>query len=293
MDKKIFQTELASIEALMTKVMRSNPKPGEKLLTAMGIRRGSILWEGRPGCYQLDWGYSTKGKISGNLKFIVEYIKLTALPVGERSVAAAAQSANPRTLSELKAFVSSKPNGDIFIQGIPMVDQGDKGCCAVASAERIFKNYQLEALKKTGSKLGCRLSVIIDWKSDDFMDMLKDYNKLADKAGHDQVPYKTHVITAGYAFQTMHSDTLREMRLKGKRGYANFLKEIKEMVGKVEAKPPISGVGGHLRLIIGYNPATSELIYTDSLGYGHEYKRMSAEDAWMITMGMYAILPRA
>ena len=329
MGKNEFQTELKSIQDLMTKVMRSNPKPGEKQLTSMGVRRGSMLWTGSPGRFQLDWGYSTKNKVTGNLQFIAEYVKLTALPIGKRSIAAAAQSAKPLKLAELKKMVSKKPNGDIYIQGVPMVDQGDKGYCAVASAERIFKFYQLgvdqhelaqlaassaergtnpdimmESLKKTGSKLGCRLKVFIDWESDDFIDMLKDYNKLADKSHHDIVPYKTHIISVGDAYRIMHNDSLRAVKIKDKTGYGRFQRDIKQYIesgvplpwsvilGKVPEKPRIIGFGGHLRLIIGYNPATKELIYTDSWGYGHEYKRMSIEDAWMITMGMYAILPR-
>lgn len=44
--------------------------------------------------------------------------------------------------------------------------------------------------------------------------------------------------------------------------------------------------GGHRRRIIGYNPQKKEILYTDSWGYGHELKRMSAEDAYLITTGL-------
>jgi hypothetical protein len=49
--------------------------------------------------------------------------------------------------------------------------------------------------------------------------------------------------------------------------------------------------GGHMRLIIGYNKAKSEIIYTDSWGEGHSLKRMPAVEAWCMTMGMYAMIP--
>ena len=42
------------------------------------------------------------------------------------------------------------------------------------------------------------------------------------------------------------------------------------LVGRVKEKPPVQGAGGHMRLIIGYNDKTSELLYSDSWGRGHE-----------------------
>ena len=93
----------------------------------------------------------------------------------------------------------------------------------------------------------------------------------------------------------MDSAILREVKIDDKRGMSKFQQTIKQYIdggiplpwsvimGKVPEKPSIKGVGGHMRMIIGYNPQTSELIYSDSWGYGHEYKRMSVEDSWMIT----------
>ena len=38
----------------------------------------------------------------------------------------------------------SKGRGDVFVDGVPMVDQGQKGYCAAASAERVLRYYGLE-----------------------------------------------------------------------------------------------------------------------------------------------------
>jgi hypothetical protein len=46
-----------------------------------------------------------------------------------------------------------------------------------------------------------------------------------------------------------------------------------------------------MRLIIGYNLKTSEVIFTDSWGAGHEQKRMAMDDAWTITNGLSSIEP--
>jgi hypothetical protein len=49
--------------------------------------------------------------------------------------------------------------------------------------------------------------------------------------------------------------------------------------------------GGHLRLIIGYNTAKGELLYTDSWGPGHDLKRMSLEDAWLMNSFSLLLTP--
>jgi len=49
--------------------------------------------------------------------------------------------------------------------------------------------------------------------------------------------------------------------------------------------------GGHMRLIIGCNPKTGQLIFTDSWGAGHEMKRMKIADAFQETHGLFAMQP--
>jgi hypothetical protein len=49
--------------------------------------------------------------------------------------------------------------------------------------------------------------------------------------------------------------------------------------------------GGHMRLVIGYNTAKNQLIFTDSWGAGHELKRMAMLDAYDVTMGLYSMAP--
>ena len=46
-----------------------------------------------------------------------------------------------------------------------------------------------------------------------------------------------------------------------------------------------------MRLIIGYNEKNDEIIYTDSWGAGHEYKRMKTTDAYSVSMNLITIKP--
>ena len=47
--------------------------------------------------------------------------------------------------ADLTKKIQKDPNGDIFIPNIPMVDQGDKGYCAVATASRVLNYYGIPA----------------------------------------------------------------------------------------------------------------------------------------------------
>ena len=46
-----------------------------------------------------------------------------------------------------------------------------------------------------------------------------------------------------------------------------------------------------MRLIIGYNTKTNEVIFSDSWGQGHELKRMPMVNALTITTGMSVMEP--
>ncbi len=46
-----------------------------------------------------------------------------------------------------------------------------------------------------------------------------------------------------------------------------------------------------MRIIIGYNKQSQELIYTDSWGAGHEMKRMKMDEAYTMTMQLTILQP--
>jgi hypothetical protein len=51
--------------------------------------------------------------------------------------------------------------------------------------------------------------------------------------------------------------------------------------------------GGHLRLIIGYNKKSGDILYTDTWGPRHECKQMTLADALTMTFGLYVIKPNS
>ena len=102
--------------------------------------------------------------------------------------------------------------------------------------------------------------------------------------------------------EAMEADVLRAMKLKNVK-FRVFQKALHDQVNigvpilwavtlGIYPEPDIpQAQGGHMRLIIGYNDKTKEIIYTDTWGAGHEYKRMSLEKAWVITNAALYLKP--
>lgn len=97
----------------------------------------------------------------------------------------------------------------------------------------------------------------------------------------------------------------RDLRPDGRFERKDFDKQIRNYVddgipllwslelGLYKERPAISpqAVGGHMRMIIGYNDKTEEIVFSDSWGAGHEKKFMAADDAFEATHGLFVLKP--
>ena len=109
-------------------------------------------------------------------------------------------------------------------------------------------------------------------------------------------------VTDYYA--KMKPELFKDLRMKKTADYGKFQRDIERSIdsgipllwsvqlGLVPEKGiPQGTFGGHMRLIIGYDDATREILYSDSWGLGHEEKRMPMDDAWTITTGLFTLQP--
>ncbi|MDB6069735.1 MAG: hypothetical protein JWL81_906 [Verrucomicrobiales bacterium] len=263
-----------------------------------------------------------------------EFLRLVIIPVSSvpktsiGTVVTAGKGAATSTLGSLKANVQTTPSGDVYISNVPMVDQGQKGYCVVATAERVLRYYgaevdqhemaqmadssaaggtsptkMTEALDKIDSKFKLRLKRFLPWTERGYLDLIKDYNRAA-RSNKTRVLTEDEIYNVAFAYQEMDADTLKKARAT-----SGAMDRFKKMVkGAIDTGVPLmwsvqlglfkegdlpqSG-GGHMRLIIGYNDTNNEILFSDSWGAGHELKRMNAEEAWTITSGLYGMEPKA
>lgn len=85
---------------------------------------------------ELVWGLSA---LDADNKRSVDFVRLTlhgeTKPSGGKTVRGQVGKA------KIKENITKSPNGDVFIDNVPMVDQGQKGYCAAAVAERVLRYY--------------------------------------------------------------------------------------------------------------------------------------------------------
>ena len=198
-------------------------------------------------------------------------------------------------LSDLPKNIVKSENGDVFIDQLPMVDQGDKGYCVVASTQRVFEYYgigadmhQIAQIAESDPEQGTST-----------LTMAKELDKI-------DYRFKTRLDIIGMG------EPMTTVKVKKGEYYVGdevderkFLKEIHSHIdsglpllwslelGQYPEKPELTPQtsGGHMRMIIGYNDKTQEIIFSDSWGAGHEHKTMKMSDAYKATHGLFVLKP--
>lgn len=256
-----------------------------------GLATEAYIWISPKGMAMLD--YNPEAMTDGNR----EFLRLTLATRNATGLASAAfQSRQSSTRkSSLPTHVIKGDDGDVSIRNIPMVDQGSKGYCVVASVQRLFEYYEIPA----------------------------DQHQLAQIAGSDAAKGTSVIAIAealgkiDYRFKTRfrilamrHGDGLvtvnqRQMTVDKPFDQNNFMRAIRRSIdagipvlwslelGLFPEIPAISPQtsGGHMRMIIGYNDGKNQVLFSDSWGAGHELKRMDTTHAYQATTGIFTIAP--
>lgn len=323
-DRDKFREMLAAWEARLDAFTGSKGKErGRDLQSA--VRAEGKTWTREGSDFTLQ--HSASG---GASDFRSEFIRLLVAPAERSSLIAQATSekvVRPVSREDLQKNVVRK-DGDVFIDGIPMVDQGQKGYCVNAAASRVFNYYgipltqhevaqmadttaergtsgmeMVEALKAIARRFKSRLKIYVDRDIPGWLAWIKDYNRAAKRAKAQEIRIG-NLIDVSEIYATADPALLVEAFAAGS-DVARFRRDMREsvnagipMLWALELGIfPEHGVGrlqargGHMRLLIGYNEGADEVLFTDSWGRGHELKRMKCKDAMAATTGLFAILP--
>lgn len=244
-------------------------------------------WDSRFSSFILSAARSKRQKINGmTIPERYEYLKLTIIPRKKTS----AQKPTSKKVNP-KEKIARKKTGEIELVGIPMVDQGQKGYCAVATVERVMRFYNLdvdqhqlaqlanstasggtsldmmhEILKKVGVKLRIKIKSLIEFDMRDIEKIARNYNKVAKK--NDGVELGD--LRSYYSYRDLYmvfkenkSDFVQSMQKHS--DFKKFKREIQKNI--LEGKPVLwccmlgiikegdmpQMMGAHMRLIQGYN----------------------------------------
>lgn len=341
-NERTFQAMLAKVESELKTWIGSEGIDAAIQSADKDAKRKS--WFKYPVRVDMDWSLTrnaTEKTPMGPIKipFRAEYLRLTISPYDGVQTASSLvrpnyQTSTPLSLKQkdLKTRVVTESDGVVHLDSIPMVDQGQKGYCVVASVERVMRYYGLDidqnemakvanstdrgtspdamytALKKLGGRFSLAVKELKHFDVKSLLEEVKDYNGIAKREHERQLvlpPFGGINVFALY--DSMNLKILRQVGEKNVTDRTKFTKDITSTIdrgapllwtvwlGLVDEIPALpQAKGGHMRLIIGYNlkdPKKPTLIYTDSWGAGHEFKQMPIDDAFLITHGLYSIMP--
>ena len=288
------------------------------------LARGNVIlakrWIKPPWRITLQWS-----ALRENGVFRAEFIQLELEPAesdsgGKNAPAVAVRTGSAGKTGDLKKNLEKEADGTVWISTMPMVDQGQKGYCAVAATERVMRYYgsevsehllagivnssatagtdsagMLRVLKQVGPTLGLNVRVLSDLNVQGFQRMIGRYNHAAKRARKKEIVLGDNIVVSDI-YAKMDPAILMSVRCKDMQlGYQAFQRDVAQ---KIDAGIPLlwgvelglypeSGLpqkgGGHMRLIIGYNRKKAEIVYSDSWGASHARKVMPMDQAWTMT----------
>jgi hypothetical protein len=201
---------------------------------------------------------------------------------------------------ELSGAVVHRDNGDVIITQIPMADQGPKGYCVPATWERVLRYTGVPGDMYTLSRIGgagfgggeSGLKV-----ADQLDKTLYDYGRHVDILHPTHLDYIAvrHYIDDGIPIfwavnPKGYEPAEQRYSLCDRDKDFDTWKKLLDQARSTPDNSPLEWDGGHQVLIIGYNPDTKELAWTDPWGKQTKERWMTQEEALRCTLGEYYVI---
>ncbi len=233
-----------------------------------------------------------------------EYVQVRVLPVHVADREGKKERVSDARLRErLSAHVEKRPNGDVVVTQIPMVNQGPKGYCVPATWERYLRYmgipadmYVLAMAGKTGVGGGTSVNEI----SENLQPLLARNGRRLDKVSSSVRPsnlsqyidkglpllWGMHVIDS--LSREISARTRQRESVTDWTAWRDQLKPARRAANQLKIDPR----GSHVCMIIGYNAATKEVATSDSWGPAYAERWLTVEEAEAISQrdALYAIL---
>ncbi len=316
-DRKAFDDKVAATRAALDDIAGQQGRSVKIAARESGIDVDAWEWTWDGGAMRLEAAATKKRR-----EFVAEFVRLT---IGATTTTLARGNASDSaSKSDLKNNVR-RDNDSVVIEGIPMVDQGQKGYCVPAAVSRVFAYYGMDGvdqhalaaicgssgtggtshtemvagLQKIGGKFHFKVIPLDDARSD--TSWVGEYDKLAKKMKKTPLPTSS---SKSDAWNYADKDVLRAVRAGKPAQVEKWMKPVRKSIDEgipvlwsvmlgifPEAVATPQTRGGHMRLIIGYNDKTKTIVFTDTWGAGHEKKELPAADAAAMTRARYQLRP--
>jgi len=230
-----------------------------------------------------------------------EYVAVRIVPTGNVNGEASARITAAELDKQIRARVDRRPNGDVILKDIPMVDQGPQGYCIPANYERVFRYmgipadmYVLAMAGQTEAGGGTYLD-----------SMAAGAAELVARSGRRMISSGERVTTQSVARfidaglpilwgvyfvrdleKTFDNRAVQRLSVTDWTAYKQMLKEGRLEVRRVRADPEAA----HMRLITGYNANTGEIAISDSWGAAYAERWITEDEANAISLGNFTVI---
>ena len=283
--KKAMDQDLATISTTISKLLGKPQKErfGEKA--------------GRMNMQRWDWRGHAILLAEAEGEYIGLQIVTTAFADAGGKVAGTADAIiRARALANLE----KRPNSDVVIGDIPMVDQGPKGYCAPATAERAMRYlgipadmYILANAGQSGFGGGTNVSLLLEGMADQIRSKRRSFDswqgplKLKELAKY----IDKGVPVMWLLYSTKEFNELANKRTEDRRSVSDWASWRGKIANEaISNSLPKDLERGHVALIIGYNKDTNEFAFSDSWGERFKERWITFQEAEKISAGQFYVV---
>lgn len=230
-----------------------------------------------------------------------EYVALRVLPTEDADARGIERVSNTEMRERLAARVEERPNGDVILTDMPMVDQGPKGYCVPATWERVLRYMGIPAdmyvLAMTGgTQVGGGTSTrAIAAAADELV--RRHGRRHSRERGRVDLRFVSRYIDQGlpiiWAMQVvepLNTDLVLRTRHRNETSDWEAWKEKLDPLRREARRLRPGREGHHVCMIVGYNRETGEIAISDSWGPQFAERWITIEEAEAISQSDFTII---
>lgn len=270
---------------------------GEKLTALLGESKRQRFGEGESRVEVQRWDWAGHA-------FLLAHVPDEYVSLAVQTIEAADNRGNAARISDAvireraRGFVERRDNGDVVITNIPMVDQGPKGYCVPATAERCMRflgipadMYLLAMAGETSAGGGTSVSRLLTNIGSDIKRKGRSFSieegelKLRDikKSIDGGIP----IIWAMYSTETFNEISTERTKTRQESWDSH-----KNAAAAAAADPRLGPDSdrGHVVIIMGYNEETNEIAFSDSWGEAYLERWITLPEAEQVSQQRFYVI---
>lgn len=197
------------------------------------------------------------------------------------------------------ANVMTSPNGDVIVKNIPTVDQGSRGYCWVGCVTMISRYHGLNLdIDLVASKAGYKEGDVENANTERMLRSVGTEGKLFIKTITPSIYAIKREIDKGQPiivsrYFTRDRDAFHTQYAKSFKSSKDKKLKAPEELNERSLWPSSRLHGSHASVIVGYNQARDEVIFTESWGSSARERRMSMKELKATSKNLRSFAPSA